>query len=481
MNGAWAWLIFGVYPIMGIGPARADSKQLPTLREQAHFRAPVLVSGRPSPLGEIIKNVTGVVSRIANTSPDVRVPRVVLDPGIHDERAVITGGAAPAWEIMEGLARLSHTKWRQIGQDWVLSPIPDLAGLAVKDNQERVAALTSRIQPLKSLTAAQVRLLQSRRVFRSSDLTPQQRDAMRSVARHAYVYYGPSGIGREALELHNVSLRVSPSASTLPNTPQVFVDIVMPAADGGDETPILSVGVEQLRAIPLLPANSELPAPKGEPPPSFTGWTLPKTASDYVDDVALAPKIGKARLVVQSALSALGRLTAANRTPRRFICNTRFQFRALHAANAESTGTEVMRVVERRTGGQWRRIGDTYVLETDPLLDRLGRLEGTARSEWLLAACKEMHRKLGIRSREILHGRGILTSEDLNKEQQRQLAWIAGVAFATRNSVAFDALELKKAFLRQRSADAASGSRRRVQYIVPTYWGGEEVLAELPI
>jgi hypothetical protein len=471
-----------------------------TYRDDPCFRKPVTFPVRHATAGEVVQELSLATGAVLvqptwdeAAEPDTSEIGLAVQGNLHHLPVLAACRAVPAAELMEALELATAAKWRRTGRVWVLTDTPGLEDLAVLPGKVRSKRESEATAPLKTLTPEQAQLLMARKTLLPEDLTPVQRQALLAAAQYNYLSSG-GDIAPEALQLQGVYLKLEGPPE---NKPEAAPDlgIVFPMTDRlNNGIPWISIPIENIRVAPApIGANPRLAPPSPRLPEPAPLGGRPRGDARYREDPVLAVPV---RLTKPSVLTGAHRV--ASSTGANLVVSTEFESRLLFENARELPAWEILQAIEQATGGAWRVLGSTYVLQTDPTLERLALdkaaqetdpdLERLARSrtsaqqqQWLVIAAASVQQGIDRRQKEILRERGRLLPGQITQKQKDSLKWVAYIAFASQPDIAVEALDLKGVQLKYHVPDPKPSVPRQVQFVLPTRSRESRVIATLPL
>lgn len=414
---------------------------------------------------------TSVGEVVARIQAQVPCP-LAVQGSLAQERVVLTPAEADAAALMESLGVAVAAVWCPSGQGWVLTDIPELAHLAALDRLTLI--LSSRAgAELSALTPGQLQLLRRFGKLEARDLTPAQRQGFAMLAAEKYLAYpdGRRSIAPEAFRAEGVFLATNGgSAGPHRESGLAEIGVYFPRTDGGSPDSLSSIPFESLRRndagrpSPILrPIRIPLPLPEATwKPPKRTQEEDTSYRADGRLDIPWPPV---SRVKGQPLWQLLG--TAAGLGKIDLVYATALDERTLPQDLKPASVRDLLMAVEERTLGRWRPVGEWYVLQPDPRVEKVAHTEEQDRERRLRQALEQFQSRLSKESRLALDQNGTLSAARLTVPERAALTGAAIVAFVIRDDVAVRATELKDVSIRLKAADSARGLPRRVQYVLP--------------
>lgn len=383
----------------------------------------------------------------------------------------------PAAELMKAVALTLGAEWRRSGRRTALTNIPGLEHWAFLTRHDLSTREGAARRPFSSLTRRQILLLGERRSLLPADLTPLQQQGLLQSLKLEATYSparGPESLQLQSLffTLHGPIVYQNEPPSREP--PAHELTLWLPDSEGETfsawSKPIWNLPLGVVRHPPRLYIV---------PPPRLSAWTRPAgrsaaEAGRYEQDPRLSVPVRVENPLVAAGLDAVAGKTTAN-----FVAGTRLFRRPLYLKPGEYKARQILNEIERATGGTWRLTGDTYVLVTDPVVERISQLDVAPRDRWVERALLELKLAITGEQHDRLRKGEKLLPEELTARQRDALAYLATVLFASRPQFSAEALELKGVELE--ATELQPNRQQRVKCLFPAHPGNPPNILTFPL
>ncbi len=399
---------------------------------------------------------------------------LIVEPGLATRDAAIAFHDRPVTEAMDALEVATGGRWRPAAGSWVLTLMPGLERfvmMPIEEVRKRNWALGQ--QFLETLAPSQLETLAGGGSLRPGEMTPGQVRLWSEKA--ALLYVETEGrMAPEALELQGAYIWRSVVHGGSERANSYRVNFCYPGTDGDNTTGFGSIPVDDPRLIgdgkptrgPRIPIRIEGPTPQGPP-------RAAREDRRFRDDSRLDALV---ELPDRSVLAAAARLGESAKLS--VLVTTVFGRRLLRVAKAKPSAREVLEAIEKVTGGRVRIAGETYVLQPNPSLERIGGWSPVIKRFRLTAQLSAVHAPLTPLQRRILDRTRELRPSQLGRAQRWSLGWATWIAYALWEDVDPAALDLRGVRI---ELDEEPGSPRQVTYLVPTVEGELEAIGRFPL